>query len=305
MLSVLIPVKNWDPSQLVNDLHGQLTAAGKPFEILVSEDGSPNGSTAWSEEIGRLSGVAYYCQENPLGRSANRNFLASMASQDYLLFIDGDAAVAHPDYIKDYLDAARPGTVICGGTLYTDARPADPSHLLRWTYGRKREQTGADARQRNQWKSFSTFNFLLPASVFAGIRFDESVTGYGHEDTLFGIRLHEEGIPVVHLDNGLYHIGLEPASQYLQKVRESGANLVRLYRSGCLPDHDAVDMSLLRAWNRLTRMRLRKPYSLLYRMCRKAWERNLSGPRPSIFLLDLYKLGSISISSGADNQRTK
>jgi hypothetical protein len=146
----------------------------------------------------------------------------------------------------------------------------------------------------NPWKSFSTFNFLIPAKVFRDIRFDESINGYGHEDTLFGIHLHQAGIQILHLDNGLFHLGLEPAGSYLEKVRESGANLRILHSRHVLPTANIRDLNLLSTWIWLDRLRISRLMAAWFRYRRKNIERQLCGSHPSLLLLDLYKLGSIS-----------
>lgn len=294
MLSVLIPLRNWNPVSLVEALASQLIQSGKPFEILISDDSNPKDSSEIITGLGKIRGVKCFSRDKPLGRSANRNFLASEARYEYLLFIDGDAGCENDHFIEKYLSRISRNTVICGGTLYNQLPPENPDYILRWKYGREREQTSADKRQELPWKSFSTFNFLIPADVFNRIRFDESIKGYGHEDTLFGIRLHEAGIKIVHLNNGLIHLGLEPCTGYLEKIRESGANLHMLAAKNMLPAEYSDGISLLKSWRRLKKFRLTGLVATWFKYRRKSIEKRLCGPDPSLLLLDLYKLGSIS-----------
>lgn len=294
MLSVLIPVKDWNPFSLVESLAAQLIRCGKPYEILVSDDSNLTESTRISLLFTQVSGVTYFCREQPLGRSANRNFLADQAKYQYFLFIDGDAGIAEENFIQNYLDRLSPDSVLCGGTLYSQDPPENPDYLLRWKYGRAREQSEARSRQKRPWKSFSTFNFLVPAIVFKAIRFDESIRGYGHEDTIFGINLHQSGVKIIHLDNGLFHLGLEPSQVYLNKIRESGANLHRLYSEKILAPEYFRDISLLVSWKRLKRVHVAWLAAAWFRARRISLEKRLCGPDPSLLLLDLYKLGSIS-----------
>lgn len=294
MLSVLIPVKDWNPLSLVQSLANQLIPCGQPFEILISDDSAITESTKISGLVSQVPGVIYFCREKPLGRSANRNFLADQAKYQYFLFIDGDAGMAKENYIQNYLNRLDSDSVLCGGTLYNEEPPENPDYLLRWKYGRSREQSDAKKRQIRPWKSFSTFNFLIPSGVFKGIRFDETIKGYGHEDTIFGINLHQSGVKIVHLNNGLIHLGLEPSSLYLEKIRESGANLYLLYSRKLLPSKYIGDMSLLASWKRLKKLHITGLVAAWFRFRRKIIEKRLCGPNPSLLLLDLYKLGSIS-----------
>lgn len=294
MLSVLIPVKDWNPISLVESLANQLIQCGVPYEILVSDDSPIGESTRISAPFYQIPGVTYFCREKPLGRSGNRNFLADQAGFPYFLFIDGDAGMADESFISTYLAWMNSDSVLCGGTLYQVEKPENPDQLLRWKNGRSREQTDAGKRQRRPWKSFSTFNFLIPAAVFKNIRFDETIRGYGHEDTIFGIKLHQSGVKIIHLNNGLFHLGLETSPLYLDKIRESGTNLCLMYTRKLFPQEYQSDISLLVTWKRLKKFRIAWIVTGWFRYRRKSMEKRLSGPNPSLLLLDLYKLGSIS-----------
>ncbi len=294
MLSVLIPVKDWNPTCLVESLSLLLKNCGKPWEILISDDSIRTHPENLPEILRQTAGVEYFGRQKPLGRSANRNFLASRAKFEYLLFIDGDAGMADENFINKYLDNLAADTVLCGGTLYSPEPPENPDFMLRWKFGSVREQINAAIRQRRPWKSFSTFNFLIPAVVFRAIRFDESIKGYGHEDTVFGIRLREKGTGIIHLDNGLLHLGLEPSGIFLDKSRESAANLCLLYNRNLIPAEDVNDIKLLAFWIKLKRLFVLHLLAIWFRYRRKSLEKKLCGRNPSLLLLDLYKLGSIS-----------
>ncbi len=294
MLSVLIPLKDWDPSELVRSLADQLAQSGVAYEIIISDDSDPKTSPALAAELNKISGVQVFTREKPLGRSANRNFLASRASRDYLLFIDGDAGMSHPDFISRYLATLAPNKVLCGGTLYSQDPPENQEFMLRWKYGKAREQKSAAKRSVKPWKSFSTFNFLVPAGVFKKIEFNESVSGYGHEDTLFGMQMHQNGFDIEHIDNGLIHLGLEPSVNYLEKIRESAASLRDLHEKKAFPPGMERDISLLLTWKRLKKSGLSGLVSAWFEIRRKSLEKRLCGTNPSLLLLDLYKLGSVS-----------
>jgi glycosyltransferase involved in cell wall biosynthesis len=294
MLSVLIPVKDWNPTALVESLANQLIHCGCPFEILVSDDSNNCESSEFYELLSKLPGISYFTRQHPLGRSANRNFLASKAKYNYLLFIDGDAGCENQNFIRNYLERLNAHSVLCGGTLYLDMPPQDKNCLLRWKYGKKREQVAARERNENPWKSFSTFNFLIPSKVFHRFHFDESIKGYGHEDTLFGIRLKQAGIEVFHLDNGLLHLGLEPAESYLSKVWESALNLRLLYENKAFPPGSETEIGLLKTWMQLKRLHLTWLINLSFRWLAQKMKKRLCGTNPSMLLLDLYKLGAIS-----------
>ena len=57
---------------------------------------------------------------------------------------------------------------------------------------------------------------LIPKKIFLAIKFDESITKYGHEDTLLGIMLEKEKKEIFHINNPLYHNGIENNIIFLQ-----------------------------------------------------------------------------------------
>jgi len=291
MLSVLIPVFHCDPFALVRDLQQQLEQSGIVYEILIGDDTPSATKPDYQVKLEQSPHVIGTYRQQPLGRSANRNRLAQTASYPFLLFIDGDAAVPGPGFIERYVSRLQTDRVLVGGTLYHPQKPSDPALELRWKYGRSREEVPAAKRRLHAWKSFTTFNFCIPAQLFHAIRFDEGITGYGHEDTLFGFQLNQMGVPVEHLDNGLLHLGLEPAEPFLDKVDESVVNLMRLYHTGVITRKMAQDIRLLNQWIHLKQSGLDWLNRILFGLVRKALRKRLLRPNPPLLALDLYKLG--------------
>jgi hypothetical protein len=139
-----------------------------------------------------------------------------------------------------------------------------------------------------------TNNFLIAKQVFHQIQFDESIVKYGHEDTLFGLELRKQGIQVKHINNPVYHIGLEIASEFLRKTSESIENLLTLLNEGKIKPTDIKNIRLLRAYGKLKRFGIVRIYQLFYEFISNSVTRNLLGSNPSIFAFDLYKLSLIS-----------
>jgi glycosyltransferase involved in cell wall biosynthesis len=287
MLSILIPTYNYDITQLVHDLHDQATGLGKAYEIIVMEDGS-DAFLEKNNTVTSLVNCRYIRQSQNTGRSAMRNRLADTAQYPYLLFMDCDAAVCNKDFLLRYLPFCQGETVVIGGTAY-DPDINDPAYSLRLKYGRQRESNLNYLIKQHDKDNFATFNFLIAKSVFEKIRFDESISGYGHEDTLFGHALHEAGYVFQRIDNPLIHNGLDDNVTYLKKTAESVQNLYKLYRSGKYP-FLAAESKLLRSFLRIKRSHLTKIAALKFDFIRKMMENNLTGKNPALFVYDFYKL---------------
>jgi glycosyltransferase involved in cell wall biosynthesis len=287
MLSILIPTYNYDITQLVKDLHVQAEELGIQYEIIVMEDGSDQFLVS-NQQIGLLNHCRYIALPNNIGRSAIRNRLADEARFPYLLFMDCDASVCNKDYLLRYLPFCEGKVIVIGGTAY-DPDCQNPAFSLRLKYGRERESNLAYLLQHHEKENFATFNFLISKSIFSTIRFDESIAGYGHEDTLFGHALHEAGFIFQHIDNPLIHKGLDDNRTYLKKTAESVRNLYLLFNSGKYP-FLADESKLLRMFLRLKKYNLTKLAALKFVFVRKLMERNLTGKHPDLYVYDVYKL---------------
>ena len=103
MLSILIPVYNFDISRLVNNLNDLAYTADIDFEIIIIDDASEEEFKIKNRTLDKLDKVKYIEEAQNLGRSRIRNKLADMASFQYLLFIDCDSAISGKDYIKNYI----------------------------------------------------------------------------------------------------------------------------------------------------------------------------------------------------------
>ena len=148
-LSVLIPVFNCSCRDLVTALHEQLCKEAIQWEIIVADDGSDDEQMkAENRAICSLDNVRLIEREVNSGRAKIRNFLASEALYDRLLFLDGDNSLRNDKFISNYLAHETP--VVYGGY---DIIHDDSSLLsnLRYRYELKAEgnhSVGEDSLQQ-------------------------------------------------------------------------------------------------------------------------------------------------------------
>ncbi len=291
MISVCVPVYNTDVRPLAWQLSAMAERAPFPVEILLFDDFSTLSWHEMNRKATAFKKVIYRRMEKNLGRAAIRNYLAKAARFPWLLFVDADSLPASLQMFEKYASALKSGPVICGGTLYAPTPPDDPRLLLRWRYGRKREQLTADQRRKEGKFAITANNFLIKKEIFLQHPFRESISGYGHEDTVFGYDLMKAGIPVIHTDNPVFHTGLEPSAEYLEKTKTATRNLCFISRE-LIRDPDFFKKpGLLKTCQHLKKYRLRGVASRLFRGGESLLEKNLVGPRPRLFLFDLYRLG--------------
>ena len=284
MLSILIPTYNYNITRLAIELHRQAMNQNVDFEIVVMEDGS-NIFINENMLINEFVNCKHIILESNIGRSAIRNKLADTAKFEHLLFMDCDAEVFKPDFIQNYIAFCNQECVVIGGTAY-ESTEISPDFSLRLKYGRTREARKASERGKN---NFSTFNFLIPKSIFNLVRFDETIRGYGHEDMLFGHQLHQHGYEFVQIDNPLIHNGLDDNRTFLLKTEEATRNLFLLYQTGLYP-FLAKESGLINAYIRIYKSGLTRLFALKFDLTKNILRWLLSQKSPSMLLYDWYKL---------------
>lgn len=285
MLSILIPVFNFDITFLVAELHRQTVLEKIPFEIICFDDHSSRSFRTINKKITELPYVLYEELPENMGRSKIRNRLASKAQYKYLLFMDCDSGVVSTSYISNYIRILHENKVIFGGRSYED-KPSNPNVYLRWLYGIKRESKRAEERKKTPYLSFMTNNFIIPKAVFEYVRFNEILKGYGHEDTLFAQELKKNYITIEHIDNPLCHLGLEESEEFLNKTRQGVKNLAFLINQHLLNE----DVKLYYYYLLLNKIGVS---TIVYHFLKKMDTmliKNLTSLHPSLRLFDLYKM---------------
>jgi len=287
MISVLIPVYNFDPKNLVRSLIGQCKQQNIAFEIICMDDESSVEIKKGNKELGTWENVLYFELEKNVGRSKIRNLLAAKAKYDYLLFMDCDSECENDQYISNYIKNLQEDKVIYGGRSYSPAEPVDKKSYLRWYYGVERESVPANVRQVHPYRSFMTNNFIIPKKVFEKVGFDETLSGYGHEDTLFSFCLREKEIKILHIENPLRHIGLESAEVFLENTRNGLRNMLILIEKKKINS----DNKLYSAYRWIKLSGLKKFIVKRFKRKENKYLENLLSEKPSLRIFDWYKLG--------------
>lgn len=283
MLSILIPVHNYNCTALVHTLHQQCEASGMVYEILLGND----ASTLFLDELhtlSTLSNIRMVTAKENIGRSKIRNLLADKAAYNTLLFIDCDAdASGNPAYIRQYLPYMGKPCCVVGGTQTHPSLDTPETHL-NYTYDLLRET------QNSQKGHFTTFQFLIDKALFNKVRFDETISSYGFEDSFFGYEISQY-TPILYIQNPLVHTGMRSNQAYLTKIDELCATLVQLYCSDQKETLLKVS-KLARYVHLLRRLKLQGLMARIFTAHKHRIVQNLCSPTPKLRYLDLYKLGT-------------
>ena len=290
-ISLLIPVFDYDIIALVHIMKDAMSKVPEFYEILIGDEGS---SAEYRKKYSSLEAenVKVISSKKNIGRAAIRNRLALEAKGDFLIFIDADVMLpgTAEAYMLKWLPFLNNSRVICGGTLYHDSAPGDPDKLLRWKYGKWREQKSAAERNKHPHAGFSTFNVLIEKSVFSIIRFNEELKQYGHEDTLLGYQLKKAGINILHIDNGLMHEGLESNRDFLNKTKLGIENLSKLFDKVTDKKSFSETVLMLKIYNKLRLLGLTRVLAAIFIRYRDQMEIRLDSSNISLLLFAFYKM---------------
>jgi GT2 family glycosyltransferase len=292
-LSICIPIFNHDCTDLILRLDEQCAFSGVPYEIVLLDD----GSTLYKEKNRNLTGlekVNYVELPQNIGRAAIRNRLTETAQFSHLLFMDCDTQIIDNRFIENYLSAAKKNDadVILGGVCYSDEKPPQP-YLLRWIYGKNREERPAHERNQQPYRAFTAFNALIRKEVFEKVRFDESLKTYGHEDTLLGWQMKKENFVMTHIDNPARKIGLATNDIYLKRNAEAVENLWKIYQKIEEKNLFREDVKILKYFHILERIHIEYIFYNTIRIFNNFIFKNLKSDNPNLHLLDLYKLATL------------
>lgn len=284
-LSILIPTYNRDCTNLVHTLKMQADAIpGLHYEVLVADDASTQSEVkAANRKIRQWDGCQLVELESNIGRARIRNFLAQQAQYPYLLFLDSDVQLVHPNYIQQYLQHDCDPVVYGGVCIQPNEELA--RHNLRYRYELECEpRFSVEQRRVSPYQGFRTSNFLVKRDLLLAHPFDERIRHYGYEDVLFGRRLLSAGIPVTHVENPVAVDDFEPNDVFLRKTDEGLRTLQSMSAEMSEYTHILVWVEKLR------KLHLSGIVLFLYRIAQGAIKRNLLGQSPNVKLYNIYRL---------------
>ena len=290
MISVCIPIFNFDVSQLLDKLSSQSKQIDVPFEIILIDDCS-------SEEFKKINESnckkhTYIELEQNIGRAKIRNQFLEYAQYENLLFLDCDSIIISKDFLSNYLVALKKGSigVICGGRIYDTEKPGR-NKMLRWKYGKIRESQTFETRKLSPNNSFMTNNFLIKRKIFKELKFEERITEYGHEDTLFGFELKKRGIGIQHINNPVLNGDVEENAEYLIKTEKGISSLINVLAYTGYDTDFIQDVTILRTYERLKSKGLLNLIYMVFILSKPMLKFLFVHGYVNLKLFDFYKLG--------------
>jgi len=285
MLSILIPTYNYNIVTLVNKVYKQALDAKILFEIIVADDCSTyKAFIDENKEIEELEFCTLIRNKENIGRTATRNLLANKAKYNQLLFLDSDVVPKYDDFISRFnLKEMENYQVIYGGVSYFEEKPEE-NKVLRWKYGKEREAKNVAKRLKEPFFIISQ-NLMIKKDIFLKLN-NINTNAYGL-DILFSNNLKVNNITVNHIDNPVYHLGLETNNVFIKKSLEAVKTTVQLENKGII-DNDL--RPLQKSYLRLKKNKLTLIFSFFISKLKKLMEHNFLSKNPNLFWFDLYRL---------------
>jgi hypothetical protein len=181
---------------------------------------------------------------------------------------------------------------LVGASCYQKERPA-ANYLLRWRYSTQRESLNFEQRLLKKEAGFKTNNFVIERDVLERIPFEEKLTGYGHEDTLFGVALSTAAIPVSHIDNPVWNLNLDDNATFLLKTDEALQNLLWINDNRftqALLSHNQLLATYLQLESKWVGRFLLQFVQLVNPLLKRILQTGIAPLR----LFDIYRLGRLS-----------
>ncbi len=287
MLSVCIPVFNWDVTDLVNTLHSQCLEANIEFEIMAVDDFSTNLNSKNANSKIELDHFQLIELTENVGNAEARNILARTAKFDWLLFLDADMMPAQDDFIQLYLEQIKENDfdIMSGGILYENEVATE--FKLKWLHGKKTEE---QIPGKDPYLEIRGNNFLVRKEIFLQNPFGGLPENYGYVDTHFGLKLKASKARVKIIENPCVHLGLETNERFVKKHKKAVRNA--FWMMNHQPEM-AENLKIIRTYKKIKSLGLTKPIGLLFKKLEKSLLRNLYSENPSLFRFQLYKLGYI------------
>ncbi|MBV8582614.1 MAG: glycosyltransferase, partial [Candidatus Eremiobacteraeota bacterium] len=212
------------PTLLAQDL------ARERYELLVCDSNSTDGTAEYLARVARESPNVRHLPGAYSGRAAARNAGVASAAGEIVVFNDADI-LASPGLLSQHLRRHRDSANVAVVGWEVQVKDLD-DYAYKRDHPEARGRLHPPSRKRLSWLYFLTGNASVRRDDLRRVgAFDESFTGYGHEDLELGYRLERAGIDIVYDPLAVnYHCQDVSVGDQKEKMKLAGRSTVRFYR---------------------------------------------------------------------------
>jgi len=233
MLDVSIVIPTYNRLDTLQHVVPTLLAQDVPhdrYELLICDSRSTDGTAEYLAGVAAEYPNVRHLPGDYSGRAAARNAGIAAAGGEIVLFNDSDI-LASANLLSQHLQRHRERRDVA--VVGWEVQVKDLAD-----YERKRDrpqERGSlhpQSRRRLSWLYFLTGNASVRRADLLRVGgFDESFTGYGHEDLELGYRLQKAGIEIVYEPAAVnYHCQDVGHDDQKEKMKLAGRSTVRFYR---------------------------------------------------------------------------
>ena len=200
------------------------------FELLVCDSNSTDGTREYLAEVHAAHPNVRHLPGAYTGRAMARNAGIAAAQGEVVLFNDSDI-LASPDLLSQHLRHHRADRSVAVVGLEVQVKDLD-DYAFKRDHPDARGSLHKPTRKQLSWLYFLTGNASVRRDDLLRVgSFDESFTGYGHEDLELGYRLEKAGIRILYEPLAVnYHCQDVPHDDQKEKMKLAGRSTVRFYR---------------------------------------------------------------------------
>jgi glycosyltransferase involved in cell wall biosynthesis len=287
MISILIPTYNHNIYPLVTEIHKQCVGSGVEFEILCQDDASVHYLTE-NQNINNISNCQFFISDKNSGRTSARNKLANKAIFKWLLFLDADVIPVNSDFIAKYISFIDDKyQVVFGGYCYSNDTKPKYECRFRYKYGKAREERTALERNSEPYKYIFSGNLLIEKETFIATNYPLKDAHYGM-DIYFIYQLFINKIKIFHIENPIYHLGLETNQTFFEKSLKAVES-----RKQFLIHCDQIEKisPLIKHYKTIKQYGLLPLAILFFKISEPILKKLILKRNPSLFCFDIYRLG--------------
>ena len=217
--AVLVSTYN-RPKALDLVLEGLSLQTVKPDQVVIGDDGSTDETTQVIDKWRALGLSIEHCWHEDRGfrKTVIMNQAIRNAGADYLIFMDGDC-IPFPSFVEDHLAFRQSGCVLAGGRILASKdltrdlesraqrfpeisrfdwwKLSLTGKINRWTPLVKLPDGAWRLRQSMKWELLRGCNFSVDRTSLVSVNgFDETIDGWGMEDSDLAVRLINLGLKI-------------------------------------------------------------------------------------------------------------
>ncbi|MDQ2871952.1 MAG: glycosyltransferase [Candidatus Eremiobacteraeota bacterium] len=233
MLEISVVIPTYNRLDTLRHVIPTLLAQDVPsenFEVLVCDSMSIDGTKEYLAGISAEHPTIRHLPGPYTGRADARNAGIRHARADVVLFNDADI-LASPDLLRQHLRHHRdrqPIAVVGWEVQVKDLH----DYAYKRDHFDERGSLHKPSRKKLPWLYFLTGNASVRREDLLRVGcFDETFTGYGHEDLELGYRLTHAGVTILYEPLAVnYHCQDVPHDDQKGKMKLAGASTVRFFR---------------------------------------------------------------------------